>query len=200
MKNTFFIALALFTLLGAGCGASAPTETPSETNGSSSSSMTKTWTFAGALPAEQIENKQIRITTEKGDVVFTLFADTAPITVSNMVALAQQGYFDGLTFHRRVEGFVLQGGDPKGNGTGGPGYEFQDELNDDREYTRGIVAMANHGVNTNGSQFFIMLADYPLPKSYTIFGEVTQGMDIVDALGIGDKMLKVTVEDLPAAE
>lgn len=153
------------------------------------------WTFPGALPAEQIENKQIRLATEKGDIVFTLFADTAPQTVSNMVYLTNGGYYDGLTFHRRVEGFVIQGGDPNGTGTGGPGYKFADELNDDREYSRGIVAMANAGPNTNGSQFFIMLADYPLPKSYSIFGEVTEGLDVVDRIAVGDKMLKVTVED-----
>jgi peptidyl-prolyl cis-trans isomerase B (cyclophilin B) len=155
-----------------------------------------TWTFPGVLPAEQIENKQIRIVTSKGEIVFKLYADTAPKTVSNFVYLASDGYFNGLTFHRREEGFVIQGGDPNGNGTGGPGYKFEDELEDDYTYVRGIVAMANAGPNTNGSQFFIMLDDVPLPHAYSIFGEVTLGMDVVDAIKKGDVMTTVTVEDI----
>src|SRR3990167_7788136 len=147
------------------------------------------------LPADQIQGKQIRLITQKGEIVFDLFADTAPLTVSNFVNLANAGFYDGLTFHRRVDGFVIQGGDPNGNGMGVPGYKFQDELTDNYKYERGIVAMANSGPNTNGSQFFIMLADNPLPKSYSIFGKVTQGIEVVDKIAIGDKMTKVTVED-----
>jgi len=153
------------------------------------------YTFPGELPAEQIDNKQIRIETEKGDIVFELFPDTAPLAVSNFVYLTGEEYYDGLTFHRREEGFVIQGGDPRGNGTGGPGYKFEDELDDDYSYDRGIVAMANSGPDTNGSQFFIMLADNGLPKNYTIFGRVTEGMDVVDEIAIGDKMTSVEVED-----
>lgn len=201
MSTRFVPVLALVILFGAGCAPSAPSvpvepeETSTEINSSSSTPMAE-WTFPGVLPAEQITDKQIRLTTEKGDIVFTLFADTAPNTVSNMVYLASAGFYDGLPFHRRVEGFVIQGGDPNGNGTGGPGYKFADELADDHQYDRGIVAMANSGRNTNGSQFFIMLADYPLPKSYSIFGKVTEGLDVVDRIAVGDKMLKVTVEDV----
>ncbi|MBI2550957.1 peptidylprolyl isomerase [Candidatus Uhrbacteria bacterium] len=154
----------------------------------------KTYTFPGALPVADIQKKQIRLSTEKGDIVFELFPDTAPKTVSNFVYLTKEGYYDGLTFHRREEGFVIQGGDPRGNGTGGPGYKFEDELTDSYTYARGIVAMANAGPNTNGSQFFIMLGDTPLPKAYSIFGRVTQGMDVVDKIVVGDKMTKVSVE------
>lgn len=153
------------------------------------------WEFPGVLPQEQIALKQVRISTEKGDIVFELFADTAPATVSNFVYLTQGGYFNGLTFHRREEGFVIQGGDPNGNGTGGPGYEFPDELEDEYSYDRGIVAMANRGSNTNGSQFFVMLQDTPLPKAYTIFGRVVEGMEVVDAIAVGDVMTQVTVEE-----
>lgn len=141
------------------------------------------------------KQQQIRITTEKGDIVFTLFEDTAPLATENFIKLTEDGYYDGLTFHRREDGFVIQGGDPNGDGTGGPGYTFEDELDDDRQYTRGIVAMANAGPNTNGSQFFIMLDDVSLPKRYTIFGEVTEGMDVVDAIAVGDVMTSVVVED-----
>lgn len=154
-----------------------------------------TYVFPGVLPAEEIQNKHVRIQTEKGDIVFELFPDTAPNTVSNFVYLTKLDYYDGLTFHRREEGFVIQGGDPRGNGTGGPGYKFADELSDNFSYDRGVVAMANSGPNTNGSQFFIMLGNTPLPKKYSIFGRVVEGMDVVDKIAVGDKMLQVTVED-----
>lgn len=153
------------------------------------------WEFPGVLAPEEIEKKQIRLTTSKGVIVFELFADTAPKTVSNFVYLTTGGFYNGLTFHRREEGFVIQGGDPSGNGSGGPGYKFEDELKDSYTYTRGIVAMANAGPNTNGSQFFIMLGDTPLPKAYSIFGRVTEGMDVVDKIQVGDVMTAVAVED-----
>jgi len=136
----------------------------------------------------------IRIATEKGDILFELFPETAPKAVENFKTLTEKGFYDGLTFHRREEGFVIQGGDPNGNGTGGPGYKFEDELDDEHRYDRGTVAMANSGPNTNGSQFFIMLDDVPLPKLYTIFGRVVEGMDVVDQIEIGDKMSSLTVE------
>lgn len=194
---------ALFTcallLLGAGC-ASEPQENNEITftypeGVEESSTVTVVWSFPWILPDDQIQNKQVRLTTEKGEIVFELFADTAPKTVSNFVYLTQGGYYNGLTFHRREEGFVIQGGDPNGNGTGGPGYEFEDELADDYSYERGFVAMANRGPNTNGSQFFIMLADTSLPKAYSIFGRVTEGMEIVDALAKGEVMTTVKVEE-----
>ena len=181
------VKYALLTLLfvGAGCtGASYTPVTDTPVN-----------EFPGVLDAELIENKQVTLKTEKGDITFELFPETAPKAVSNFIHLTSHGYYDGLTFHRREEGFVIQGGDPEGTGRGGPGYRFEDELQDNYQYERGVVAMANAGPNTNGSQFFIMLADVPLPKPYTIFGRVTDGLDVVDAIQIGDKMTKVTVED-----
>lgn len=191
-----FTALAL---TGAGCfGGQAPAqESPSLTPDSSDTTVMeeKTYTFPGVLSAEQISGKQIRLSTEKGDIIFELFDETAPNAVSNFVYLANEGYFDGLTFHRREEGFVIQGGDPNGDGRGGPGYTFADELSDEYTYERGIVAMANRGPNTNGSQFFIMLDDTNLPKLYTIFGRVTKGLEVVDEIQVGDKMGKVRVEE-----
>lgn len=187
-------------MLGAGCSSvSAPKsdnltvtfEEPVAEN------ETRVWEFPGVLSIEEIGNKQVRLTTAKGDIVFELFADTAPKTVSNFVYLIQGGYFNGLTFHRREEGFVIQGGDPSGNGTGGPGYTFEDELEDEYKYERGIVAMANRGPNTNGSQFFVMLGNVPLPKAYSIFGRVVEGMDVVDKIQIGDVMDSVAVEPKP---
>lgn len=119
--------------------------------------------------------------TEKGDVTVSLNSDQTPITVNNFVSLAKKGFYNKTIFHRVIKGFMIQGGDPKGDGTGGPGYKFDDEPFTG-EYTRGTVAMANAGPNTNGSQFFIMHADNPLPKNYVIFGKVTKGLDVVDKI------------------
>lgn len=150
------------------------------------------FTFQGALPADQIANKKVTLKTTKGDITFELFDKDAPVTVSNFVYLAENLFYDGLIFHRVVPNFVIQGGDPTGTGMGGPGYKFADEKVT-RNYDQGIVAMANSGPNTNGSQFFIMLEDTPLPKAYTIFGKVTSGMDVVKKIGVGDVMNKVIV-------
>jgi cyclophilin family peptidyl-prolyl cis-trans isomerase len=130
------------------------------------------------------------IQTDKGPIEIEFFADEQPKAVENFRLLAEHGYYDGLTFHRIVKGFMVQGGDPGGNGTGGEsawGGTFADEINENSPlysggYRRGLLAMANSGPDTNGSQFFIMHADYPLPPRYVIFARVTSGMDVVDAL------------------
>ncbi len=122
------------------------------------------------------------IATSCGDIVIDLDAKAAPNTVNNFVFLAREGFYDGLTFHRVVPGFVIQGGDPAGDGTGGPGYTFADELPDDG-YPEGSVAMANSGPGTNGSQFFIVTGDASfLPNSYSRFGTVTQGLDVATTI------------------
>ncbi len=120
--------------------------------------------------------------TNHGDIAIELEPGRAPITVNNFVFLAKDGFYDGVIFHRVVPGFVVQGGDPTGTGRGGPGYRFRDELDGPGHYTRGTLAMANAGPNTNGSQFFICLEDVGLPHAYTIFGKVADGMDAVDAI------------------
>ncbi len=124
------------------------------------------------------------ITTNHGVVTAELFADKSPRTVNNFVTLANDGYYDGVIFHRVISGFMVQGGDPTGTGRGGPGYTFDDELEAARElrYERGTLAMANSGPNTNGSQFFIMHQDYGLPPQYSVFGKATDGLDVVDAI------------------
>lgn len=147
------------------------------------------------LAPDKRANKKATITTNKGVIEFKFFGDEAPMAVSNFLFLANDKFYDGLIFHRSEEGFVIQGGDPAGQGWGGPGYSFADEPVK-RPYTRGIVAMANAGPDTNGSQFFIMLADVPLPPAYTIFGEVTKGMEVVDQIRIGDKMESVVISDI----
>ncbi len=124
---------------------------------------------------------QASLTTTAGAIVMELFAKQTPITVNNFVVLAGKGFYNGITFHRVIKGFMIQGGDPKGDGTGGPGYQFADEPFSG-EYNRGTVAMANSGPNTNGSQFFIMQQAVPLPKNYVIFGKVISGLDTVDRI------------------
>ena len=125
------------------------------------------------------------ITTNKGTITARLFAGEAPRTVNNFVFLAREGFYDGVIFHRVIQGFMLQGGDPTGTGRGGPGYRFDDELDASRSrgYKLGTLAMANAGPNTNGSQFFIMHADYGLPPAYSVFGKTTDGLDVVDDIG-----------------
>lgn len=121
------------------------------------------------------------IETTEGTIQAELYAKEAPMTVNNFAFLARDNFYQGIKFHRIISGFMVQTGDPTGTGTGGPGYEFEDEPVT-REYTRGTIAMANAGPDTNGSQFFIVHQDSPLPKDYTIFGQVTEGLDVVDAI------------------
>jgi cyclophilin family peptidyl-prolyl cis-trans isomerase len=141
-----------------------------------------------------------------GEFTIQLFPDKAPKTVNSFVFLAQQGYFNGLTFHRVLEGFMAQGGDPTGTGSGGPGYEFENEDNDLSFDKAGVVAMANAGRDTNGSQFFITFGPTPhLDGGYTIFGQVIEGMDVVNAITLrdpdvnpsfaGDAMESVTITE-----
>lgn len=127
------------------------------------------------------------IVTNKGSIEIEFYSEDAPKTVENFVTLAKKGFYNGVIFHRVISGFMIQGGDPTGTGMGGPGYKFADELNSatpsyKQGYVRGTVAMANSGPNTNGSQFFIMHQNYPLPNNYTIFGKVVSGMEVVDAI------------------
>ena len=134
--------------------------------------------------------------TSAGDITVEL-AKNMPITVNNFVFLAKEKFYDGVIFHRTISGFMIQGGDPTGTGMGGPGYKFADEKFTG-EYKRGTIAMANSGPNTNGSQFFIMHADYPLPPSYTIFGVTTSGLDVVDKIataktGVSDRPVEPVV-------
>lgn len=175
---------------------------------------TKTETVTGTNKNNSIKNLMHKITieTNKGKIVFESYDADAPKAVNNFITLANKGFYNGTIFHRVISGFMIQGGDPTGTGTGGPGYKFEDELNPSTDsykagYVRGTVAMANSGPNTNGSQFFIMHKDYPLPHNYTIFGKVVEGMNVVDAIASSatdrsDRpkenivMNKVTVEEV----
>lgn len=165
----------------------------------------------GSPPEMQVDpNKSYSATLETthGKIVADLYASEAPKTVNNFVFLAREGFYDGVTFHRVIKGFMIQGGDPEGTGTGGPGYRFEDELDNKLKYREGTLAMANSGPHTNGSQFFIVQgsAGERLPKDYSIFGQVRDGMDVVHAIaevetGFQDrpkeevKIEKVTIEE-----
>jgi cyclophilin family peptidyl-prolyl cis-trans isomerase len=142
----------------------------------------KTWGIPNVAPLDTHKTYTAVVTTNKGVITVKLLPTVAPIAVQSFIFLAQHHYFDGVRFHRVVPGFVIQGGDPTGTGRCGPGYQFNDEKVT-LPYTRGTVAMANAGPNTNGSQFFIVLGDnIGLPPSYTIFGEVMRGMGAVDRI------------------
>ncbi len=154
-------------------------------------------------PAHEIDDNavyEVTIATDKGDIVMELQPRLAPNTVNNFVALARQGFYDNVTFHRVVPEFVIQGGDPEGSGRGGPGYRFADEPVQG-EYTLGAVAMANAGPNTNGSQFFICIDDCTrkLDKAYNLFGYVTSGLDVTQQIRQGDVMRSVTVNEKPGS-
>ena len=151
-----------------------------------------------ALPSTQIDATKLylaTIATARGNIVLCLQPSIAPKTVNNFVVLARNHFYDGLTFHRVVPSFVIQGGDPAGTGAGGPGYSFNDEPVQG-DYTTGCVAMANAGPNTNGSQFFICIAnDTQLPKQYNLFGSVNSGVDIAQKIQQGDTMTSVVVRE-----
>jgi cyclophilin family peptidyl-prolyl cis-trans isomerase len=140
---------------------------------------------------------EVTFATDKGAIVATLDASLAPNTVNNFVVQARNGFYDGLTFHRVVPGFVIQGGDPEGSGRGGPGYKFADEPVR-APYVLGALAMANAGPDTNGSQFFICIEDCQdkLQPLYNLFGNVTSGIEVAQSIQVGDKMNTVRVTDL----
>jgi cyclophilin family peptidyl-prolyl cis-trans isomerase len=152
-------------------------------------------------PEQQTDDSSMyraTVTTNRGTIVMDLDPQLAPNSVNNFVGLARQGFYDGLTFHRVVPDFVIQGGCPEGTGTGGPGYKWEDEPVQG-EYTLGAVAMANAGPDTNGSQFFVCIDDCTrkLSKDYNLFGYVVEGVDVAQATQVGDVMESVTVEERP---
>ncbi|SDY48607.1 peptidylprolyl isomerase [Tindallia californiensis] len=141
--------------------------------------------------------KHVKMETEKGQIHIELFEKEAPGTVSNFLKLIKEGFYDGLSFHRVIDDFVIQGGCPQGTGTGGPGYTIKCELkNNPHKHERGSLSMAHAGRDTGGSQFFICHSPQPhLDGNHTVFGKVTEGIEVVDEIRAGDKMLKVSVEE-----
>lgn len=163
---------------------------PAPTSGGPTPELIGTKQYSQAPPFEIDIAKQYFATVKMakgGEFVIELYPEKAPITVNSFVFLARQGYYDGVTFHRVLEGFMAQGGDPTGTGGGGPGYAFVNEVSDLKFDKAGVVAMANSGPDTNGSQFFIMFGPYGLSEdTYTIFGQVIEGMDVVNGITLRD--------------
>ena len=187
-KNIYrFLIISLFV---SACGSNEVeeiTETTIQDNkGESTMSDEKVYSSMPEMSIDQSKSYTAVIQTSMGDLTVEFFSDTAPVTVNNFISLSNDGYYDNIIFHRVISGFMIQGGDPSGTGHGEygkfPGYTFEDELNNQQPYEKGILAMANAGPNTNGSQFFIMHVDYPLPYQYTIFGKVTNGLDVIDTI------------------
>ena len=183
MKNLIIFSMLLLSF----CGGEAVEDEIVQTTEVTEMTYDKTYTSTPEMSIDVNSTYTAELETSLGNIVIELFTDTSPITVNNFVNLSNDGYYNDVIFHRVIKGFMIQGGDPSGTGHGDmgkyPGYDFEDELDNPMNYEKGIVAMANRGPNTNGSQFFIMHEDYPLPYQYTIFGKVLSGLDVVDAIG-----------------
>jgi len=182
------VAVAVVSLLFSTDRSVKPKETNSTVDKTATASNSANMKHYASKPALTINPKKsysATITTDKGVMKVELFASETPETVNNFVFLSKDHYYDNTIFHRVIKDFMIQGGDPKGDGTGGPGYTFDDEKIT-RDYKRGTLAMANRGSNTNGSQFFIMHKDYDLPKNYVIFGQLTDGFDVLDAIATSE--------------
>ena len=158
---------------------------------------TMKWDSAPEMKIDTSKNFMAEIETNRGSIKLELFPNHAPKTVNNFVFLAQQGFYDGLLFHRVISNFMIQGGDPTGTGAGGPGYSFEDEVADNPlTHETGVISMANAGPNTNGSQFFITHSPQPhLNGNHTVFGKVVSGQDVVDSIRQGDKMERVIISE-----
>ena len=159
--------------------------------------MAKQWQSPPEMQIDPKKSYAISMETNKGTIEIEMFAEHAPITVNNFVFLAREGYYDGVSFHRVISNFVIQGGDPTGSGSGGPGYRFGDEFaGNPHKHGTGYLSMANAGPGTNGSQFFITHSPQPhLDGRHTVFGKVTSSMDIVNSIRQGDQMTSVTVTE-----
>ncbi len=177
----FFLGFVLFLLMPKKQSGKQTSQQKSSSSSSRAAQRTATAVPNQSMQIDEEKTYTAVLKTDKGDITVELNAKQTPVTVNNFVTLSRKGFYDNTVFHRTVKDFMIQGGDPKGDGTGGPGYRFDDEPFEG-EYTRGTVAMANAGPDTNGSQFFIMHKDVPLPKDYVIFGKVTEGLDVVDTI------------------
>jgi peptidyl-prolyl cis-trans isomerase B (cyclophilin B) len=157
----------------------------------------KQWNTPPVMQIDAKKTYKVTLETIRGPIVLELYPEHAPKTVNNFVFLVKEGYYDGVTFHRVIADFMIQGGDPTGTGRGGPGYKFEDELKGNPlKHETGVLSMANAGPNTNGSQFFITHSPQPhLDGKHTVFGKVTSGMDVVNAVRQGDKIVKVVVTE-----
>ena len=186
----FFLTFVMLLISCGGQDVDKKTSTESTT-------YSKPKTYSAPPPMDLFTNKKYKaiMETNKGTMVLELFAKDVPKTVNNFVFLAREGYYDNTIFHRVIAGFMAQGGDPTGTGTGGPGYKFADEFTSHTHVT-GTLSMANAGPNTNGSQFFICFAPQPhLNGKHTVFGQLIEGMDVLNKIVQGDKLIHVTITE-----
>jgi cyclophilin family peptidyl-prolyl cis-trans isomerase len=182
-RLTYLIISLLLAVVTAACAQQSPAPSPSPAPGAETAKQPKQWSSPPEMTINPEKSYEAVIETTKGPITISLFAKDAPKTVNNFVFLSKEGFYDNVVFHRIIKTFMIQTGDPTATGRGGPGYKFEDELNAPYAYEPGIVAMANAGPNTNGSQFFICTQDCShLTKSYSIFGKVKEGMEAVKAI------------------
>ena len=181
LSRTVGIILVMGTLILTSCAGATPKH--------------KTYSAPPPMMIDPGKQYTARIETEKGNLVLELFAADAPVTVNNFVFLAREGFYDGTTFHRVIPGFVAQGGDPTGTGTGTPGYRFADEFSE-HTHIAGALSMANSGPNTNGCQFFITYTPQNhLDGKHSVFGQLVEGMDVLEKIKQGDTILRITIEE-----
>ena len=205
LSVTFILIFGLALVVALGCSKEDKAgDTSGQTGATADSAAPMTrWDSLATIryPVRDENNKFVTLVTDYGNMTLELYRDVAPVHADSFVARVQDGFYDNSTFFRVIDNFMIQGGDPTGTGRGGPGYQFADELDPKTAsyqagYVRGVVAMANSGPNTNGSQFFIMHQDYPLDHNYTIFGRVVTGLEVVDAIATS----KTDATDRPLEE
>ena len=201
------VSLVLTTLSAVSCGSSAvePAQPPAPSAAPATPSQPKSYSSPPPMMIDPSKEYTAIIETEKGKMVFELFAEDVSVTVNNFVFLAREGFYDGSTFHRVIPGFMAQGGDPTGTGRGDPGYRFDDEFTGHR-HVNGTLSMANAGPNTNGCQFFITFSPQPgLDGKHSVFGQIVEGMDVLQALTPrdpnknpdfeGDRIIRIVIEE-----
>lgn len=198
-RNSLFkigslISLSLILMLG-GCSEQSPDPIPTPTPTPATPSTPKSYTSPPPITIDVDKTYTAIIETEKGDLVLELFAKDVPMTVNNFVFLARDGFYNNTSFHRVIPGFMAQGGDPTGTGTGSPGYKFGDEFSEHKHNT-GTLSMANSGPSSNGCQFFITYAPQPhLDGKHSVFGQLTEGMDILQKIESGDAIKRITIQE-----
>ncbi len=182
--------LVAVTLLSVSCGGQASEPEPAP------APKPKTYSEPPPMIIDTSKHYTATIETEKGELVLELFASDVPITVNNFVFLAREGFYDGITFHRVIADFMAQGGDPTGTGSGTPGYSFADEFTE-HTHVAGALSMANAGPNTNGSQFFITYTpQHGLDGKHSVFGQLTEGMDVLEKIESGDAIIRITITEI----
>lgn len=196
-KKVFVVACCLLAVL-AGCGGGeTKKEEKQPKGGEEKMTESKQWDAPPEMAIDGGKTYIVEMETDKGKITLELYPEHAPKTVNNFVFLAGEGFYDGVVFHRVIDDFMIQGGDPSGTGSGGPGYRFEDETGGNPlVHSAGVISMANSGPDTNGSQFFITHSPQPhLNGKHTVFGKVVEGMEVVNSIKQGDKMSKVSTRE-----